>query len=89
VHHERALQRVLLAPEPKEVAVVDDEAVGKLELTDLEFARPPGESAERVSVSPTGGELSLDVGGALDHQIHGGTLAQQHRRRRKSKRHNE
>jgi hypothetical protein len=45
VDHELALQRVLLAAGPKEVAVVDDEAVRELELPYLEFARPPGESA--------------------------------------------
>jgi hypothetical protein len=79
VDEEGALQRILLAGEAEEVPGVHDEAVRILEFTDLEFARPPGESPERVSVSAAGGELALNVGRALDQQVHRRALPREER----------
>lgn len=42
-----------------------------------------------MSVSATGRELSVDVGGALDQDVGRGALSQEQRRAYKSKRHNE
>jgi len=50
--------------------------VRELEGAYLELTRPPGESAERVRVSATGGELAVHIRGALDQDVARRTLPQ-------------
>jgi hypothetical protein len=59
--------------------------VRELLIADLELARPPGEAAERVSVSAAGRELVEDVGGALDEDVRLGALAQRGDRKQKAR----
>jgi len=69
LHHEGALEGVLLTTNAEEIPGIHPKVVGILQLPYMEVTRPPGESAERVSVSAAGSELAVDVRGGLDQDI--------------------